>query len=113
MTKSNSLTLTERDLKMNLKMRAITQTKYGSTDVLSLEEIDKPILSDNGVLVRVYATSINSGDWHLMRGTPFLIRFLFGGVFKPKFTANTDQTRHKSNKLKVLSRKDYIWQHIR
>ena len=30
-----------------------------------------------------------------------------------KFTANTDQTRHKSNKLKVLSRKDYIWQHIR
>ena len=29
------------------------------------------------------------------------------------FTANTDQTRHKSNKLKVLSRKDYIWQHIR
>jgi hypothetical protein len=28
-------------------------------------------------------------------------------------TANTDQTRHKSNKLKVLSRKDYIWQHIR
>ena len=85
MTKSNSLTPTERDLKMNLKMRAITQTKYGSTDVLSLEEIDKPILSDNGVLVRVYATSINSGDWHLMRGTPFLIRFLFGGVFKPKF----------------------------
>jgi energy-coupling factor transporter ATP-binding protein EcfA2 len=30
-----------------------------------------------------------------------------------KYTANTDQTRHKSNKLKVLSRKDYIWQHIR
>jgi hypothetical protein len=36
------------------------------------------------------------------------VYFVLNGI-----TANTDQTRHKSNKLKVLSRKDYIWQHIR
>jgi NADPH:quinone reductase-like Zn-dependent oxidoreductase len=65
-------------------MRAIVQTEYGSTDVLSLKEVDKPVVLDNGVLVRVHAASVNAGDWHLMRGTPFLIRFMFGGLLKPK-----------------------------
>jgi NADPH:quinone reductase-like Zn-dependent oxidoreductase len=65
-------------------MKAIVQTEYGSTDVLSLKEVDKPVLSDNGVLVRVHATSVNAGDWHLMRGTPFPIRLMFGGLLKPK-----------------------------
>lgn len=65
-------------------MRAIVQTEYGSTDVLSLKEVDKPIVPDNGVLVRVHAASVNSGDWHLMRGTPYLIRLMFGGLRKPK-----------------------------
>ncbi len=65
-------------------MRAIVQTKYGSTDVLSLEQVDKPVVPDNGVLVRVHAATVNAGDWHLMRGTPFPIRFMFGGLLKPK-----------------------------
>ncbi|MBD2211242.1 NAD(P)-dependent alcohol dehydrogenase [Nostoc linckia FACHB-104] len=65
-------------------MRAIVQTEYGSTDVLSLKEVDKPVVSDDGVLVQVYAASVNAGDWHLMRGTPFLIRLMFGGLLKPK-----------------------------
>ncbi|MEA5467542.1 NAD(P)-dependent alcohol dehydrogenase [Spirulina sp. 06S082] len=69
---------------MNDKMRAIVQTEYGSTDMLSLEEVDKPVLPDNGVLLRVHAASVNAGDWHLMRGTPFLIRLMFGGLLKPK-----------------------------
>jgi NADPH:quinone reductase-like Zn-dependent oxidoreductase len=65
-------------------MKAIVQTEYGSADVLSLEDVDKPVVPDNGVLVRVYAASVHAGDWHLMRGTPFLIRFIFGGLLKPK-----------------------------
>jgi 2-desacetyl-2-hydroxyethyl bacteriochlorophyllide A dehydrogenase len=68
----------------NDKMKAIVLTKYGSPEVLSLQEVDKPVVPDNGVLVRVHATSVNAGDWHLMRGTPFFIRFIFGGVLKPK-----------------------------
>ena len=44
------------------------------------------------------------------RSNGFLVERFVGDY---RFTANTDQTRHKSNKLKVLSRKDYIWQHIR
>ncbi|WP_250564937.1 NAD(P)-dependent alcohol dehydrogenase [Adonisia turfae] len=65
------------------KMKAIVQDEYGSTDVLRLENVDKPVPQDNQVLVRVYASSVNAGDWHLMRGTPFLIRLMFGGILKP------------------------------
>jgi 2-desacetyl-2-hydroxyethyl bacteriochlorophyllide A dehydrogenase len=65
-------------------MRAIVQTEYGSTEVLSLQEVDKPAVADNGVLVRVRAASVDAGNRHLMRGTPFLIRFIFGGILKPK-----------------------------
>jgi 2-desacetyl-2-hydroxyethyl bacteriochlorophyllide A dehydrogenase len=67
-------------------MKAIvqTETEYGSTQMLSLQEVDKPVVPDNGVLVRVHAASVNAGDWHLMRGTPFLIRLIFGGLLKPK-----------------------------
>lgn len=65
-------------------MKAIIQTEYGSPDVLSLQEVDKPVVTANGVLVRVRATSVNAGDWHLMRGDPFLTRLMFGGILKPK-----------------------------
>jgi NADPH:quinone reductase-like Zn-dependent oxidoreductase len=36
------------------------------------------------VLVQIHATSVHAGDWHLMRGTPWLARLMFGGLFKPK-----------------------------
>lgn len=65
-------------------MKAISQSDYGSIDVLSLQEVDKPIVTDKGVLVKVHAASVNSGDWHLMRGKPFLSRLMFGGILKPK-----------------------------
>jgi NADPH:quinone reductase-like Zn-dependent oxidoreductase len=65
-------------------MKAIVQTEYGSPDVLSLQEVDKPVVPNNGVLVKVRAASVNAGDWHLMRGDPFPIRLMFGGILKPK-----------------------------
>ncbi|MEM9808255.1 MAG: NAD(P)-dependent alcohol dehydrogenase [Cyanobacteria bacterium P01_D01_bin.56] len=51
---------------------------------MRLEEIKRPVPQDHEVLVQVHASSINGGDWHLMRGTPFLIRLIFGGILKPK-----------------------------
>lgn len=65
-------------------MSAIARSEYGSPDLLRLEEINKPVVPDNGVLVRVRATSVNAGDCHLMRGEPFFIRFILGGLLKPK-----------------------------
>ena len=63
-------------------MKAIVLTKYGSSDVLELQDIEKPKPKEGEVLVKIYATSINDWDWCLMRGTPFYIR-LFYGLFKP------------------------------
>ena len=47
-------------------MKAIVQTEYGSPDVLSLKEVNKPLVTANGVLVRVRAASVNAGDWRLV-----------------------------------------------
>src|SRR2546427_11159606 len=64
-------------------MQAIVQTGYGSLDVFQLREIQKPVVDDDGVLVRVRAASVNALDWHLMRGTPSIIR-LTTGLRRPK-----------------------------
>ncbi|MEM6452310.1 MAG: NAD(P)-dependent alcohol dehydrogenase [Cyanobacteria bacterium P01_D01_bin.105] len=67
-------------------MKAIVQSEYGSADSLRLEELEKPAVADNEVLVRVHGAGVHAGDWHLMRGDPFLIRLMFGGILKPKIT---------------------------
>jgi NADPH:quinone reductase-like Zn-dependent oxidoreductase len=64
-------------------MKAVTQDTYGSADVLELDEIDKPSIGDDQVLIRVEAASVNPLDWHIMRGRPFFVR-LVSGLRKPK-----------------------------
>jgi NADPH:quinone reductase-like Zn-dependent oxidoreductase len=59
-------------------MKAVVQSRYGSPDVLRLEEIAKPVVKDDEVLVRVRAAAVNSGDWHLLRGVPYVMRLVFG-----------------------------------
>jgi NADPH:quinone reductase-like Zn-dependent oxidoreductase len=62
------------DRKRSDKMKAIVYYNYGSPDVLELQEIDKPVVSDDDVLVRVRAAGINPLDWHFMRGEPYFMR---------------------------------------
>jgi NADPH:quinone reductase-like Zn-dependent oxidoreductase len=65
-------------------MKAIIQHGYGPpADVLTLDEVDKPAVGDEQVLVRVRATSVNSGDWRQVRARPFIIRFTLG-LRRPK-----------------------------
>ena len=65
-------------------MKAIVRTRYGPPDILQLEEVEKPTPNDvRGVLVRIYAASVNPADRHDMRGPPFLIR-LVGPLFRLK-----------------------------
>lgn len=65
-------------------MKAILYEKYGTTDVLKLKEIKIPAPKDKEVLVKVHAASVNSWDWDLLRGKPFLNRM--GGLLKPKYS---------------------------
>src|SRR6476661_10373671 len=64
-------------------MLAITQDHYGSHDELKLSDVDKPEIADDEVLVRVRAASIHVGDWILMTGSPFVMRFVTG-LRRPK-----------------------------
>jgi NADPH:quinone reductase-like Zn-dependent oxidoreductase len=65
-------------------MQAIVQHTYGEPQkVLSLQEVDKPVVKDDEVLVRVHAASIHVGDWLLVRGVPYVLR-LFTGLRRPK-----------------------------
>lgn len=64
-------------------MQAVVYHEYGSPDVLELCEIDPPPVTDDGVLVRVRAASVNPFDWHYLTGTPYLVR-MAAGLRKPK-----------------------------
>jgi NADPH:quinone reductase-like Zn-dependent oxidoreductase len=63
-------------------MKAVVYTRYGPPDRLQMVDIEKPVPSDEEVLVRVYSASVNSWDWDMLRGKPFLTR-LIGGLLKP------------------------------
>src|SRR4030067_154475 len=64
------------------RMKAVVYHKYGSPDVLQMEDVEKPTPKENRVLVKVHAASINAGDWREMRADPFLIR-MGGGLLRP------------------------------
>lgn len=59
-------------------MKAIVHNRYGSPDVLEFKEIDRPVVHDDEVLLRVVAASVNAGDVFTMRGVPWLVRFAVG-----------------------------------
>jgi len=65
-------------------MNAIVYHRYGPPDVLVYQAVPKPVPSANEVLVKVHAASINSWDWDMIRGKPWIVRMW--GLLRPKFT---------------------------
>jgi len=65
-------------------MKAIIYQKYGAPDVFQLKEVPMPVPKKYEVLVKVHAASINSWDWDLQTGKPYIYRLMFG-LFKPKY----------------------------
>jgi NADPH:quinone reductase-like Zn-dependent oxidoreductase len=64
-------------------MKAIVQHSYGGPETLEFQEIDRPTIGPNDVLVRVHAASVHIGDWILMTGSPYVMRFATG-LRKPR-----------------------------
>ncbi|MFQ5967669.1 MAG: NAD(P)-dependent alcohol dehydrogenase [Acidimicrobiia bacterium] len=66
-------------------MRALVNTRYGSPDVLQIKEVPKPVPTDNEVLVKIRATTVNRTDYGILTAKPFIARFFYG-LTKPKIT---------------------------
>ncbi len=65
-------------------MQAIVQDVYGSPDVLHLSEIDRPVVGDGDVLIRVRAAGVDPSVWHLTTGRPYVARLTGLGVRRPR-----------------------------
>jgi NADPH:quinone reductase-like Zn-dependent oxidoreductase len=76
-------------------MKAIVQDRYGSPDVLELKDIDKPVVKDGEVQVRVHAASVHPDVWHVLRGLPYVLRIMGAGLLEPKNSVpGTDVAGH-------------------
>ncbi len=64
-------------------MKAAVHRQYGPPDVLHVREVPRPVPTDDEILVRVRASTVNSGDWHMRKADPFLVRFM-NGLTRPK-----------------------------
>ncbi|GAA3472262.1 NAD(P)-dependent alcohol dehydrogenase [Nonomuraea roseola] len=65
-------------------MKAVVHHAYGSPDALDLREIDKPVPADDEVLIKVHAAGLNAADSFLLRGEPYAIRPMAGGLRRPR-----------------------------
>src|SRR5512133_86592 len=91
-------------------MKAFIKTTYGGPEILRLEEVQKPSLQENQILVKVMANSANPADWHILRGEPYFARFIFG-LLKPKnkffgadFAGIVEETGRQVTNLKAGDR---------
>ena len=64
-------------------MKAITQDRYGSTDVLEFRDVAVPQVGEKDVLVQVRAAGVDIGAWHVMAGKPYLLRVIGFGLRRP------------------------------
>ena len=64
-------------------MRAVVCDRYGSPDVLRIEDVEQPVPKDDEVLIKVHATTVNRSDCGWRSGIPFFSRF-FTGLRRPR-----------------------------
>jgi NADPH:quinone reductase-like Zn-dependent oxidoreductase len=64
-------------------MKGVVRDGYGPPEILQLEQVAKPVVTDDGVLVRVQAAALNAVDWYALTGTPWVGRPSMG-LRKPR-----------------------------
>ena len=64
-------------------MKVALYYRFGAPEVVEPSDVEKPAVPDDGVLVRVRASSVNPADWYPMMGRPYIARATFG-MRKPK-----------------------------
>jgi len=74
-------------------MRAIIYDGYGPPDVVKCKEVEKPAATDDEVLIKIRAASVNPLDWRMMSGKPFVGR-LMAGLRKPRRRPGVDVAGH-------------------
>lgn len=66
-----------------ITMKAAVRTSYGNPEIISIQEVAKPIINEDGILIKVHAATVNRTDCCMLWGKPFATRF-FSGLFKPR-----------------------------
>ncbi|MGI9615958.1 MAG: NAD(P)-dependent alcohol dehydrogenase [Acidimicrobiales bacterium] len=77
-------TQSNRDDPPEVLMTGATQRRYGNADELRIEQICRPEIAADEVLIEVVAAGLDRGVVHLMTGTPYLIRLMGFGLRRPK-----------------------------
>jgi NADPH:quinone reductase-like Zn-dependent oxidoreductase len=83
-TYSNGAVASHAALRAGRTMRAMVHDVYGSPDLVTLRDIARPTLDEDGVLVRVRAAGLHVGDCFAVRGAPLPMRMVTG-FFKPRY----------------------------
>ena len=64
-------------------MKAATYKRFGDHNEIEIEEVQKPKIGSEEILVNVHASSVNQADWLTLTGNPKIARAVFG-IFSPK-----------------------------
>jgi NADPH:quinone reductase-like Zn-dependent oxidoreductase len=64
-------------------VRAVVYDRYGPPEVLRLDDVERPVPTEDEVLVKIHATTVNRTDCGWRSAKPFFVRY-FIGLLRPK-----------------------------
>jgi NADPH:quinone reductase-like Zn-dependent oxidoreductase len=91
-------------------MKAVVTSDYGSVEVLNIENVEKPTIGKNEILICIYACSVNPIDWKIRKG---LLKAVSGKkppkILGGDFSGIVDEVGAEIKDFKIG---DEVWGHI-